>query len=256
MSAELKLRYHNSFIDVELGDSELSRPLRAQSLSPKHHKGCYMWAEQDQELREQQWRDQSYVRSLSEKLESLDSATLKMPSFDSTESTCPAQEVNVAKAVLNPGSAGHPELCRRPCLHFAAGYCGHGSTCNFCHEDHPQKAAKLDKKQREIMQNLHSKEAAALIVEYVKARVWQAGIEGGQILVDWLEAEGAGADVTSIQPRDLRHLRKTLSRLNLYSLLGIFTSKSSLYPQDERSKVECVFKLMHEIREDLISQKA
>ena len=106
------------------------------------------------------------------------------------------------------------------------------------------------------MQNLHSKEAAALIFEYVKARVLQADIEGGQGLVDVLEVERKGADITCIHPRDLRHLRKTMSRLNLYSLLGIFTSKSSLYPQEERSKVECIFQLMHEIREELISQNA
>ena len=74
--------------------------------------------------------------------------------------------------------------------------------------------------------------------------------------MDLLEVERKDADTTCIHPRDLRHLRKTMSRLNLYSLLGIFTSKSSLYPQEERSKVECIFQLMHEIREELISQNA
>ena len=52
-------------------------------------------------------------------------------------------------------------------------------------------------------------------------------IVGGQRLLDLLEVERQGADITCVQLRDLRHLRKTLSRLNLYSLLGVFTNKSS-----------------------------
>lgn len=274
MSTEFKLRYHNSFIDVEFPAVEEGLHARAQSLSP-HRKGYThdLWDEHDQERLEQEQRDQSYVRCLSEKLDFLSPESLKTPSFTTSEdpstfvektSSQSPQVVNNVNGVngingvrqANPGSVGHPELCRRPCLHFNAGYCGHGSSCNFCHETHPQKAAKLDKRQREIMQNLHSKEAAALIFEYVKARVLQADIEGGQRLVDLLEVERKGADITCIHPRDLRHLRKTMSRLNLYSLLGFFTSKSSLYPQEERSKVECIFQLMHEIREELISQNA
>ena len=201
MATEFKLRYHNSFIDVEFPASEEGLHARAQSLSPRR-KGCHdLWDEHDQERLEQEQRDQSYVRGLSEKLDLLGTESLKTPSFTtedpatSVEEATPqsAQGVNnvngggINGAVLvNPGSVGHPELCRRPCLHFTAGYCGHGSSCNFCHETHPQKAAKLDKRQREIMQNLHSKEAAALIFEYVKARVLQADIEGGQRIVDLL----------------------------------------------------------------------
>ena len=31
-----------------------------------------------------------------------------------------------------PGSVGHPELCRRPCIYFAAGQCRNSADCNFC----------------------------------------------------------------------------------------------------------------------------
>ena len=30
------------------------------------------------------------------------------------------------------GSVGHPELCRRPCIYFAAGQCRNSADCNFC----------------------------------------------------------------------------------------------------------------------------
>lgn len=247
MSTELKLRYHNSFIDVLIDEETPS--FRAQSLSPKRAENTsteFYAAE----------KDHQYVRSLSEKL-GLGLKSVNAPTSDAPTSPSegPAEGPSPSLIELtNPGSAGHPHLCRRPCLHFRMGYCGHGGECNFCHEAHPEKAAKLDKKQREIMQKLSSKEVAALIFEFVKSQVSQTEIVGGQRLLDLLEVERQGADITCVQLRDLRHLRKTLSRLNLYSLLGVFTNKSSMYPEDERSKVECIFVVMHEIRQELILQ--
>ena len=246
MSTELKLRYHNSFIDVLMDEEAPS--FRAQSLSPKRAQNTsteFYAAE----------KDHQYVRSLSEKL-ALGLKSVNVPASDgpTSASDTPSEAPSQAPSLMltNPGSAGHPHLCRRPCLHFRMGYCGHGRECNFCHESHPEKAAKLDKKQREIMQTLSSKEVAALIFEFVKSKVSQAEIVGGQRLLDLLEVEREGADITRVQPRDLRHLRKTFSRLNLYSLLGVFTNKSSMYAEDERSKVECIFVAMHEIRQELI----
>ncbi|CAE8743590.1 unnamed protein product [Polarella glacialis] len=45
-----------------------------------------------------------------------------------------SQTVPVPPATLpNPGSMAHPELCRRPCIYFAAGSCANGSACGYCH---------------------------------------------------------------------------------------------------------------------------
>eukprot|EP00747_Dinoflagellata_sp_TGD_P151774 gnl/TRDRNA2_/TRDRNA2_177241_c0_seq6.p1 gnl/TRDRNA2_/TRDRNA2_177241_c0~~gnl/TRDRNA2_/TRDRNA2_177241_c0_seq6.p1 ORF type:complete len:395 (+),score=54.17 gnl/TRDRNA2_/TRDRNA2_177241_c0_seq6:117-1187(+) len=50
-----------------------------------------------------------------------------------------------------PGSVGHPELCSRPCIYFAAGTCKNGNACMFCHESHPHRAAHLDKRHRQTL---------------------------------------------------------------------------------------------------------
>ena len=86
MSTEFKLRYHNSFIDVEFPAVEEGLHARAQSLTP-HRKGYNhdLWDEHDQERLEQEQRDQSYVRCLSEKLDFLSPESLKTPSFTTSE---------------------------------------------------------------------------------------------------------------------------------------------------------------------------
>eukprot|EP00930_Biecheleria_cincta_P089528 TRINITY_DN7885_c0_g1_i1.p1 TRINITY_DN7885_c0_g1~~TRINITY_DN7885_c0_g1_i1.p1 ORF type:complete len:608 (+),score=124.57 TRINITY_DN7885_c0_g1_i1:99-1922(+) len=56
---------------------------------------------------------------------------------------------------LNPGSRGHPELCMKPCLFFAAdGGCMNGTQCRFCHLKHRKRPAHLDKKNRAIIMRM------------------------------------------------------------------------------------------------------
>eukprot|EP00747_Dinoflagellata_sp_TGD_P151767 gnl/TRDRNA2_/TRDRNA2_177241_c0_seq20.p1 gnl/TRDRNA2_/TRDRNA2_177241_c0~~gnl/TRDRNA2_/TRDRNA2_177241_c0_seq20.p1 ORF type:complete len:403 (+),score=52.90 gnl/TRDRNA2_/TRDRNA2_177241_c0_seq20:108-1211(+) len=50
-----------------------------------------------------------------------------------------------------PGSVGHPELCSRPCIYFAAGKCSNGNECQFCHEPHPHRVPHLDKRHRQML---------------------------------------------------------------------------------------------------------
>lgn len=33
---------------------------------------------------------------------------------------------------INPGSAGHPDLCAKPCLHAVAGRCMNTEGCRLC----------------------------------------------------------------------------------------------------------------------------
>jgi len=52
------------------------------------------------------------------------------------------------------GSVGHPELCTRPCIYFAAGNCANGSACHFCHEPHPYRPSHLDKRHRQMLKEM------------------------------------------------------------------------------------------------------
>eukprot|EP00435_Cladocopium_sp_Y103_P036638 s1798_g9.t1 len=107
MSTEFKLRYHNSFIDVEFPALEEGLHARAQSLSPRRNAYKHdLWDEHDQERLEQEQRDQSYVRCLSEKLDFLSPDSLKTPSFTtSDDSEGPATSVEEAASQSPQGQA-------------------------------------------------------------------------------------------------------------------------------------------------------
>eukprot|EP00913_Durusdinium_trenchii_P011014 g10338.t1 len=72
-----------------------------------------------------------------------------------TVSTVPGEDVSESSLshLTNwqptEGSQGHPELCHRPCLFFARGSCQSGAECRYCHLDHSDRPAGLDKSQRQ-----------------------------------------------------------------------------------------------------------
>lgn len=65
--------------------------------------------------------------------------------------------------IQNPGSFGHPEFCRRPCLFYINGSCKNGNSCVFCHVPHPKRATHLDKRGRETVKQMTREEREALI---------------------------------------------------------------------------------------------
>lgn len=88
----------------------------------------------------------------------------------------------------NPGSVGHPEVCSRPCLYYAAGNCANGNACDFCHLLHDKRPAHLDKRNRDILQELPFDAVVALVLPVVREKV-QALTESPEVLhlVDALE---------------------------------------------------------------------
>eukprot|EP00438_Fugacium_kawagutii_P025102 Skav213451 [mRNA] locus=scaffold837:539199:540023:- [translate_table: standard] len=154
------------------------------------------------------------------------------------------------------GSVGHPELCCRPCIRFLKGSCSDGANCKFCHEDHGTKEATLDKHQRNIMRNLSSQESAALILNFVKSKLSQMDIPGGQELVSSLEDEASKASTRVHLPgvsSSARHqLLRTLSQMKLHSLLALYTHRASQYSEEDRATVERVFSQVQTIRDQLI----
>lgn len=76
------------------------------------------------------------------------------------------------------GSLGHDwGLCKRPCALYAAGNCKHGAGCGFCHMVHECRLPKLDKQQREKLKMLSVSQLLSLILEPLKMKVAQQGIE-------------------------------------------------------------------------------
>eukprot|EP00438_Fugacium_kawagutii_P026324 Skav210233 [mRNA] locus=scaffold2884:101761:102102:+ [translate_table: standard] len=108
--------------------------------------------------------------------------------------------------------------------------------------------------QREIMQSLTTKQCAHLILDYVRPRLSQMDVPDKQVLLDCLEDEASKRQVlpSSISSFDLRRLRKTLSRMSVYSLLAVFSNRASQYSEEDRVKAEFVFSLVQSIRNQLV----
>ena len=116
----LKLKYRNSFIDAEEETHE-KPTARASSLPPRMVGEVDAFDEVNLQI---------YVEELSEKLKSktLDiQSPLTSPKTSTTAfSPTSASEISAVsfsfeETSSSPGSVGHPELCRRPCVFFAAG---------------------------------------------------------------------------------------------------------------------------------------
>ncbi|CAJ1450020.1 unnamed protein product [Effrenium voratum] len=228
--AGLKLRYHNSFIDVdEEGPASLRSKVRASSEPPLNRE----FVEEEESL-----HFTAYVAGLSKKLAekeqegspcswlSTEVSSGEAPSVaDWVETSPDGRDLDLP----SQGSLGHPEVCRRPCIYFLAGHCENGDSCSYCHMEHKDKMPKLDKRQRTIMQGLSRRELLALVLYFCRSKADQAGMIEAQEIIRLLEDEASGQEPlpASISERDVRNLHKTLARMNFSNLIGLVTHSSS-----------------------------
>jgi len=87
-----------------------------------------------------------------------------------------------ASSCQNPGSWGHPEVCRRPCAYFAAGGisgCKSGVSCTFCHLPHRKNAQRLDKHHREELAKLSLSTRLAVEMPILTEKAESIGLELG-----------------------------------------------------------------------------
>eukprot|EP00438_Fugacium_kawagutii_P015268 Skav216365 [mRNA] locus=scaffold1517:89477:91302:+ [translate_table: standard] len=225
--ALLKLRYRNSFIDAD--DDLMTAPKRASSLPALRAKRV-----SDTELEAEEASLESYVENLSHQLQAKTPMDLRSPSFAAGLSTSntpasssnspeasstfflPNDPVESPAALDTPGSLGHPEVCRRQCIYFLQGHCSNGDDCTYCHLPHPQKAPKLDKRQRNIMQALSHQDLLALTLHLCKIKAEEIGmVKEAQKIIEILTSEAGSAPLPSISDRDNRALCKTLARMTL-----------------------------------------
>jgi hypothetical protein len=80
--------------------------------------------------------------------------------------------------VLNPGSAGHPEMCAKICLYFLRGNCENGSRCGYCHCPHTSsRKANLDRMSRDFIRDVHHSEAYRLMLPEVLKKLQRQGFD-------------------------------------------------------------------------------
>lgn len=73
----------------------------------------------------------------------------------------------------NPGSLGHPEMCKRPCVYISA-YgtpCPNGDACGYCHFTHTERRTTLDKRQREFLRALGEGQLISVLLPHFQAKL-------------------------------------------------------------------------------------
>ena len=61
---------------------------------------------------------------------------------------------------------GQRDSGHRPCLFFARGSCQSGAECRYCHLDHSDRPAGLDKSQRQVGSGRNRRVLLALVIRY------------------------------------------------------------------------------------------
>jgi len=256
MPMNLKLRYRNSFIDVD--DEEMAGPkVRASSTPP-----AFLRNDVDEDVNENGLR--FYVESLSKKLQaegydavspsaSTEEGTPKssMSTDGEAEEWVPSDGRPLSELLPSTGSLGHPEVCRRPCIYYLAGHCANGTECTYCHLPHVDKTPKLDKRQRTIMQGLSRQELLALVLRFCRLKAEQAGMEyEAQEVLSLMEEEAAGDASLSatISERDVRNLHKTLARMNFSNLIGLVTHQSPSRAKQSPESAERIADALERLR--------
>ncbi|CAE8627583.1 unnamed protein product [Polarella glacialis] len=124
------------------------------------------------------------------------SCSPRVPTPTSRSSSTPDTEMvpeDRPSVLQNPGSMAHPELCRRPCIYFAAGTCSNGSACGYCHLNHENRPSHLDRRHRDIVRSLSEAERLALLLTVLRCRAESTGLAAESLEVLALLEDKAGA---------------------------------------------------------------
>eukprot|EP00933_Yihiella_yeosuensis_P076644 TRINITY_DN8650_c0_g1_i5.p1 TRINITY_DN8650_c0_g1~~TRINITY_DN8650_c0_g1_i5.p1 ORF type:complete len:296 (-),score=53.20 TRINITY_DN8650_c0_g1_i5:75-962(-) len=149
----------------------------------------------------------------------LDQAQTTLATLASPNSFSGSPSLSGQPVACNPGSAGHPELCRRPCMFAATGNCGSGANCNFCHMVH--KHQNLDKRLRNQLRSLNDVERVSLLACAIRERIETIGLSSQMSeILEIFEVWEASLPLRSCAMPCVRRLRQALVKLPLSVLIG------------------------------------
>eukprot|EP00434_Breviolum_minutum_P028797 symbB.v1.2.025470.t1/scaffold2474.1/size78372/2 len=102
-----------------------------------------------------------------------------------------AEDTNFRKSL---GSVGHPEFCRKACIHHKFQGCSHGASCQFCHEPHCNDV-KFQKRQRDSLREMSEQNLLHFLLPYLEARAPYA--PGSSFILSLIRGE-----MSSLPPPD------------------------------------------------------
>ena len=151
-------------------------------------------------------------------------------------------------AVLSVGSIGHPDFCKRPCVHVVklkGGKCRKQSRCGFCH--HPfHNDPRPDKRQRALMKTMSKAELLDLVAHELQERIQRDMIHDAQTLLavpglknspvsfrkPWYLGMKVNLPIGRQEPQDYK----------LHAKLPSWAQSSNLQKNEEVEK--CIYRLM------------
>lgn len=167
-----------------------------------------------------------------------------------TPAEWPSAKLADRATTTNPGSFGHPELCSRPCIYFAAGRCRNGGACKYCHLDHPTKPAYLSRRQRDGLQGMHGSTARCIVMPLLHRKMSRLGASAGSLLaMDKVTSAWCALD----RPWSLGcpapgRLGSTLNDMSLRATLVVLQYTAL---QGDPFALACVQELYVQLREDV-----
>ncbi|CAE7236920.1 hypothetical protein AK812_SmicGene20949 [Symbiodinium microadriaticum] len=127
--------------------------------------------------------------------------SLRSPSASESQS-----EPETFLAEFSLGSLGHPEVCHRPCVNFAKGFCAAGSSCDYCHLSHVETPlVTANKELRVILQQATEFDLLSVAVKHAWTRAADKG---------FLEKAKEAKVLTLLEERLQRLLEKTETSLS------------------------------------------
>ncbi|CAE7432084.1 MDN1 [Symbiodinium sp. KB8] len=163
----LSLCYRRTFIDVDNEPSvKLSRP---RSVPAGRRTEVHEDAQMKKDLASIYQRMEEWRSGSSSITDPVPEAQAKEPMVQATSAGGPSDETPAPEEpmmpammeglpALNPGSYGHPEVCRKPCVFFQVGNCENGDRCGYCHVRHQKRPVLPDMKQRSSLRKLNQSE--------------------------------------------------------------------------------------------------
>ncbi|CAE7315558.1 PGC [Symbiodinium sp. CCMP2592] len=204
MALIYKLHYRRTFIDMDEEPWHSPRA-RAASCPPSMREG-----EESNEEQEESKAHELYLEKV-------------------------VREASKFHARRSRGSIGHPEVCRRPCVFLAAGRCGQGENCGYCHCEHNEPRARPDKKQRAALQGLQQDDLFAVVLPHLQVRAELPQLRGKatqllrivediSVTTSPCASPSASSSCTSsstLSDSKLKSLNKTLERMTFSGLVAL-----------------------------------
>ena len=153
----------------------------------------------------------------------------------------------------HPPSFGHPEMCRRPCVHmFQRGQCHQGHLCSFCHGPHDAPPYKMRARLRRLFSSLPREDQMFIILAHLSQRFAQPGFPAeAAVLLQCLHSEwgDSQSDQQSgplrlhLTSGDLRSMQHAFWRMPLFAVFTHFPHSSP----------ELVHYLIEQVRRNMAS---